>query len=248
MNGANAAVPSTARCPVVTVPVLSSRMVSTVRVSSRTCGPLIRMPSWAPRPVPVSRPTGVASPRAQGQAMTRTATAAVKAARSSASLTAGPAASSQAPKVTAAMTRTTGTKTALMRSASRAIGAFAVCAWETSRPIWARVVSAPTRVARTRIRPEVLMVAPVTGLSGPTSTGTDSPVTSEASTADEPSMTTPSVAIFSPGRTTTTSPTRSRSAGTLNSSPSRSTAASLAPRSSRALRASPAFRLALASR
>ena len=50
------------------------------------------------------------------------------------------------------------------------------------------------------------MVAPVTGLSGPTSTGTDSPVTSEASTAEEPSTTTPSVAIFSPGRTTITSP------------------------------------------
>ena len=109
----------------VTVPVLSSRMVSTVRVSSRTCGPLIRMPSWAPRPVPVSSPTGVARPRAQGQAMTSTATAAVKAARSSASLTSGPAASSQAPKVSAAMARTTGTKTALMRSASRAIGRLA---------------------------------------------------------------------------------------------------------------------------
>ena len=72
--------------PVVTVPVLSSRIVSTVRVSSRTCGPLIRMPSWAPRPVPASSPTGVARPRAQGQAMTSTATAAVKAARSSSAL------------------------------------------------------------------------------------------------------------------------------------------------------------------
>ncbi len=207
--------PSTARRPVVTVPVLSSRIVSTVRVSSRTCGPLMRMPSWAPRPVPVSSPTGVASPRAQGQAMTSTATAAVKAARTSSGPAAGPAASSQAPKVRAATARTTGTKTALIRSASRAMGAFPVCAAETRRPIWARVVSEPTRVARTRSRPEVLIVAPVTWLSGPTSTGTDSPVTSEASTAEEPSRTTPSVAIFSPGRTTITSPTVSWPAGIL---------------------------------
>ena len=34
------------------VPVLSSTIVSTRRVSSSTSGPLIRMPSWAPRPVP----------------------------------------------------------------------------------------------------------------------------------------------------------------------------------------------------
>jgi hypothetical protein len=40
----------------------------------------MRMPSWAPRPVPTSSAVGVASPRAQGQAMIRTATAAVKAA------------------------------------------------------------------------------------------------------------------------------------------------------------------------
>ena len=141
--------------------------------------------------------------------MTSTATAAVNAARSSASLMSGAAASSQAPKVTAAMARTTGTNTELIRSARRAIGALPVWAWDTSRPIWARVVSAPTRVARTSSRPAVLMVAPVTGLSGPTSTGTDSPVTSEASTAEDPSTTMPSVAIFSPGRTTMRSPTPS---------------------------------------
>ena len=36
--------------PVVTVPVLSSTTVSTWRVDSRTSGPLMRMPSCAPRP------------------------------------------------------------------------------------------------------------------------------------------------------------------------------------------------------
>ena len=55
--------------PVVTVPVLSSTTVSTVRVDSSTSGPLIRMPSCAPRPVPTSSAVGVARPRAQGHAM-----------------------------------------------------------------------------------------------------------------------------------------------------------------------------------
>ena len=66
-------------CPVVTVPVLSSTMVSTRRVDSSTSGPLMRMPSWAPRPVPTRSAVGVASPSAHGQAMISTATAAVKA-------------------------------------------------------------------------------------------------------------------------------------------------------------------------
>ena len=65
--------------PVVTVPVLSSTMVSTRRVDSRTSGPLISRPSCAPRPVPTISAVGVASPSAQGQAMIRTATAAVNA-------------------------------------------------------------------------------------------------------------------------------------------------------------------------
>ena len=65
--------------PVVTVPVLSSTIVSTLRVDSSTSGPLISRPSCAPRPVPTSSAVGVARPSAHGQAMISTATAAVKA-------------------------------------------------------------------------------------------------------------------------------------------------------------------------
>ena len=65
--------------PVVTVPVLSSTIVSTRRVDSRISGPLISSPSCAPRPVPTSSAVGVASPSAHGQAMISTATAAVNA-------------------------------------------------------------------------------------------------------------------------------------------------------------------------
>ncbi len=114
------------------------------------------------------------------------------------------------------------------------------------------MVSLPTRVARMIRRPEVLMVAPVTPEPGDTSTGTDSPVSSEASTALWPSTTTPSVAIFSPGRTTNSSLGMRVPAGSVTSvrTPStvRSTVASLAPRLSNEWSAFPARCLALASR
>ena len=220
--------------PVVTVPVLSSTIVSTARVDSRTCGPRIRMPSWAPRPVPTIRAVGVASPRAQGQAMISTATAAVKAASAS------PLNTSHPTIVSSAITSTTGTKTAEMRSASRSTGALVRWASSTSRVIWASCVSAPTRVARTTRRPEALTVEPTTASPGPTSTGTGSPVRRDRSTADRPSSTTPSVAIFSPGRTTNRSPTWSPSIGTSRSPPSSSRLTCLAPSSISDRSASPA--------
>ena len=78
------------------------------------------IPSCAPRPVPTIRAVGVARPSAQGQAMIRTATAAVKA---EAAL---PSTSSQAASVKRAMTITTGTKIAEIRSASLWTGALPV--------------------------------------------------------------------------------------------------------------------------
>ena len=228
--------------PVVTVPVLSSSTVSIRRVDSRICGPLMRMPSWAPRPVPTSSAVGVASPSAQGQAMIRTATAAVNAASAPA-----PAAS-QNTSVATARAITTGTNTAETRSASRCTGALPDCAVSTRRAICASWVSAPTRVARTTSRPPALTVAPTTSSPGPTSTGTDSPVSMLASTADEPSTTRPSVATFSPGRTTKWSPTTRPPIGIRCSRPSRRTATSLAPSSIKARNAAPERFLARASR
>ena len=228
--------------PVVTVPVLSSTIVSTRRVDSRTSGPLMITPSWAPRPVPTMIAVGVARPRAHGQAMISTATAAVNATDGSSPTP------SQNPSVATARAMTIGTNTAEIRSASRCTGALPLWASCTSRAIWASSVSAPTLVARTTSRPPALTVAPVTASPGPTSTGTGSPVSSEASIADEPSSTTPSVATFSPGRTTKRSPTASSSIGMRCSAPSRSTATSLAPSSSSARRAAPERRLARASK
>ncbi|TWH25837.1 hypothetical protein L600_000900000870 [Isoptericola variabilis J7] len=235
--------------PSVTVPVLSSTTVSMRRVDSRISGPLMSTPSWAPRPVPTSRAVGVARPSAHGQAMMSTATAAVNA-----NCVLAPA-RSQPTRVSAAMPKATGTNTAEIRSASRCTGALPVCAWATSRPIWASVVSEPTRVARTSRCPDVLTVAPVTASPGPTSTGTGSPVRSDVSTAEVPESTTPSVATFSPGRTVNTSPRRSSATGTrevtrppsgpvsgVPSGPTATRSASLAPSSSSERSASPARR------
>ena len=223
-----------------------ARSCRPVRVDSRICGPLMRMPSCAPRPVPTSRAVGVASPSAQGQAMIRTATAAVKAAVAEWPVT------SHAARVRSDRPMTTGTNTADTRSASRCTSALPFWASSTRRAIWASWVSDPTRLASTTIRPPALTVAPTTLSPGPTSTGTDSPVSIAASMAEVPLTTVPSVATFSPGRTTKRSPTASWETGIRVSiwprGPSRSTATSFAPMSRSARRAAPEVRLALASK
>ena len=174
--------------------------------------------------------------------MISTATAAVNAALG------GPPASSQPTSVSSANPITMGTKIADTRSASRATSALPLCASATSRAIWASCVSEPTRVARTCSSPPTFTHAPTTSSPGPTSTGTDSPVSIETSIADAPLVTTPSVATFSPGRTTNTSPTASSPIGIRVSDPSRSTATSLAPMSNSARSAAPDCVLARASK
>jgi hypothetical protein len=66
--------------PTVSVPVLSNATVSTRCASSSACASLIRMPCFAATPVPAMMAAGVASPSAQGQAITSTATARISAA------------------------------------------------------------------------------------------------------------------------------------------------------------------------
>ena len=217
--------------PVVTVPVLSSTIVSTLRVDSRVSGPLMSTPICAPRPVPTSSAVGVARPRAHGHAMMSTATAAVNPAES------GNPAPIQAPRAATATAIAMGTKTPETRSARRWISALPDCASSTILAIWASWVSEPTRVAFTTRRPPALTVAPVTLSPSETSTGTDSPVSMEASIAELPEVIVPSVAIFSPGRTTNSSPTVSSSMETRSSCSFRSTETSFAPSSSSARRA-----------
>ena len=185
---------------------------------------------------------GVARPRAQGQAMTSTATAA------STALPASPPMPNQRPKVRAAMPSTTGTNTPAMRSARCWMGALVAWASSTRRTICARAVPAPTRVASTTRWPCWLTVAPNTGSPGPRSTGADSPVSMLSSTEEDPSTTRPSVGMRSPGRTTIRSPGRTAAMGTLTSAPSRRRRASLAPNSSRRATAREARPLARASK
>lgn len=57
--------------PEVNVPVLSNTTIVIDDIFSKTSPPLIRIPYVAATPVPTITAVGVASPRAQGQAMTK---------------------------------------------------------------------------------------------------------------------------------------------------------------------------------
>ena len=101
-----------------------------------------------------------------------------------------------------------------MTSARRWIGALEPCASSTSRTIWASAVSLPTLVARKLKEPVVLIVAPMTVSPARLSTGMRSPVSMRLVHRRGASSTTPSTGTFSPGRTTTRSPTSTWATGT----------------------------------
>jgi hypothetical protein len=82
------------------------------------------------------------------------------------------------------------------------------------------------------------MVAPVTGEPGDFDTGRLSPVTTDSSTSLWPSSTNPSVAILSPGRTSSRSPVATSAVEISMVSPSRMMVACGGARSSRVRMAS----------
>ena len=134
---------------------------------------------------------GVARPSAQGQEITRTATACE---RATAKLP-GATKTNHAANVTNAIPMTTGTKMPAMLSARRSIGALELVASSTRRIMPASVVSSPTAVARILNQPPVDTVAPVTESPTTLLTGTGSPVIADSSTDPSPSMTWPSTGI-----------------------------------------------------
>src|SRR3989338_4331207 len=69
----------TAGSPLVRVPVLSSTTTSTFPANSKASASRIIIPFSAALPVPTIMAVGVAKPSAQGQAITKTATALIKA-------------------------------------------------------------------------------------------------------------------------------------------------------------------------
>ena len=231
--------------PVVTVPVLSSTMVSTRRVDSSTSGPLIRMPELRAaagadqqrgrRGQPERARAGDDQHRDRGGERRLRVGAGAQPERPG----------SRPPGAMHDRARTP-------RRPGRRAAAPAPCRSgprSTSRAIWASWVSAPTRVARTSSRPPAFTVAPVTGSPGPTSTGTDSPVSRLASTADEPSTHHAVGGDLLPGPDHEhVADGQLRRPGSAVSRPSRSTATSLAPRSSSARSAAPDRVLARASK
>ena len=100
------------------------------------------------------------------------------------------------------------------------------------------MVSSPTLRALALINPDVFMVAALTLSPSSLSTGTDSPVRADSSTAVIPSIIIPSTGIASPGFTAKISPGFTSSISTFTSSPSFSTTAVLGAIFTRFFRAS----------
>ena len=231
----------TSGVPEVRVPVLSSTTVFILPVCSSAVAVLNNMPLRAPVPLPVTMATGVASPRAQGQLTTSTATACESATPACSPASIHPA------KVTSAIRITAGTNTADTLSASLAMGALVAEASLTIFIILEKVVSSPTLTALQRRKPETLRVAAETGEPVSLSTGRLSPVRADSLTALPPSSTVPSTGMLSPGRTTKMSPGLTCSTGTSVSLPFFTTTAVLGESFARALSASVVFPIERAS-
>ncbi len=159
---------------------------------------------------------GVARPSAQGQAMISTVTAATI---PWGTCGAGPQID-QAARAASAAAITAGTNQAATASAVRCTGARLRWALATISTMRASTVSSPTLSAVTVSAPLWLTVPPITLSPGSLVTGRDSPVTMDSSTAERPSVTVPSTATFSPGRTRMLSPRPISSMATSSSAPS----------------------------
>ena len=176
------------------------------------------IPSWAPRPVPTMRAVGVARPRAHGQAMIEHRDGGGER---------GPGGLSRREPAGQGSEREHRSRPARTPPRPGRPGAApAPCPpgpGPTSAGHLGQRGAAPTRVARTTSRPEALTRAAGTvvarahldrdGLAGE-HRGSRRP--------SGPYSMTPSVATFSPGRTTNRSPLASSATGTSTSAPSRS--------------------------
>ena len=199
--------------PSVNVPVLSKHTTVTSCAISSGWPPLIKMPSFAPTPVPTITAVGVAKPKAHGHAMTKTVTKNTKQNTNSPSSSVQDfgtdevafTAMSQKMKDKNAKATTDGTNTAEILSALACIGALLVCASSTRRTILFNARSAPTFVAVTKTVPNVFVVPAMTKEFFVFGTGKDSPVIADSSAAVSPLNTMPSTGNAEPGTTFTTS-------------------------------------------
>ena len=181
---------------------------------------LISTPPFAARSVAIETTSGMASPRACGQAMTRTVTVRTTAAS-------GKPRSVQTMAVIAPAPRANQNSQPAALSAMRCAFDEEFCASATSLWMPANAVSSPTAVIRIRSAVSVDTVPATTWAPGPRLTGRDSPVTMDSSTSAVPSTISPSAGIRPPGRTITKSPTVSSEGETRTiSSPSMRSASS----------------------
>ncbi len=147
--------------------------------------------------------SGIASPRAWGQAIIMTVTE-----RSTANPTPLPNRDQATKVITPAVTATT-TSSMAARSARSWVRERLSCAFLTTSITWLRYVSLPVRRISTTSEPSLLTEPPMTSSPALLATGIDSPVSRDSSTCDEPSRTSPSAGTFSPGLTRTRLPTPS---------------------------------------
>jgi len=94
----------------------------------------------------------------------------------------------------------------------------------------ASAVRSPVAVTRTRRLPDPLSVPAITGAPCALVTGWDSPVIIASFTSDSPSCTTPSAGTLPPGRTSTTSPSRSAETAISSVAPSGSSLSAVSGR------------------
>ena len=156
-------------------------------------------------PIAAMMAVGVARTRAQGQNTTRMVTARII--------------SPVTAQVMAAALSAMTTIQVAQRSARPTILALPASALCTRRIMRWMELSSPTRVARMSKEPKRFTVPDETSSPTPLSTGRLSPVITAWSTEVSPEIITPSTGIVSPGRTRSTSPTRTSVAGIISSPP-----------------------------
>ncbi len=153
--------------------------------------------------------SGIARPRACGQAITSTVMVRITA-------SSGCPIKPHTTAVTIAAPRANQNSQAAALSASRCARDDEFWASVTSRWMPASAVSSPTAVTLTR-SPESVATVPATTVSPMLRrTGSDSPVTMDSSISAAPSTMTPSAGTLPPGRTITTSSTRSSDGATVS--------------------------------
>ena len=192
----------------VRVPVLSTARWRMPPNRSNAAPDFTTTPNFDAAPMADTTVTGTAIARAHGDAATSTTRARVIHTPGS------PLSSDPSTPTSTARIITPGTRGRAMRSARRARSPFSACACSTSSTIVVSELPVPAAVASTSRTPVVLIDPADTSMPGSTSTGIDSPVIADVSRLLRPARTMPSVAIRSPGRTTSTSPTRSSFAST----------------------------------